>query len=824
VNESSNSVPQLDASQLLKFEVPKVEPRQLDLLAAHQWLHELSAAGVAISGDSGSGKSVLMRQLVEAAIDSGTGAVVIDPHGDLVDAIHRDCLARSPVVRDRVLYFAPGDDRIPIGPLNPLAIQPLQGETAYGYRARLDCRTVHAAHLTINCGGEQDFDEKPQLFRWLRNIYHAIALMGLSMAHSLRFLDFESDDYTKLIDAIPDNLLQSEFRLLYSMRPAEREVFCGSTRARLNNIFSNVVLKCHLGVPRNAINVQQLIQQRAIVLINLAPMGRLHEKFHTSILANLWVAEILHTVFSTPEADRQPMLLALDELPVFRASSDLITSALRQVRKMRLRFLLAFQGIHSFPLAKDDPLLRATSMCGSSFYFRHTDEDDALYFGGKLSLPDYDLLRPKFIHYEWEQYQDGHTIETLVDQSWQRAYGTTESQGVSDTDNWQESWAQATAMGTTIGTSQSRTDGQSTGITKSRVESTGQRIQEAVGKTFGRGGGINQSRTLSEATNEGEAHTKSKTESEGESNATSQQHATGTQESSGRQESTGTSRADAQNRAPNSEITSRTDSRATTRNEASSHQIGKSDVDTVGDSVTKSRQSSHGEADTINRGSSSSVADQAGTNESWDEKDTQTRTTGTDKAVADGRSSSQETNTSVGSGTSHGESHEQSETTGNATGGARAVSREQGTSITEGESTTHKQQLVPRMKWRSVLRFVEFMSRDEQKFEKARDLAVRPTGEAFHQIAGHSVSLVRIDLPEEKWKDAPRTLQMALTRYFASLPDNPLYHSPAVILEQQLAFAQELHEILMERYEPSNVSAIATLPLTQVPDDSPFSI
>ncbi|HQX51777.1 MAG TPA: hypothetical protein PLR25_17790, partial [Planctomycetaceae bacterium] len=601
-------------------------------------------------------------------------------------------------------------------------------------------------------------------------------------------------------------------------------VFCGSTRARLNNIFSNVVLKCHLGVPRNAINVQQLIQQRAIVLVNLAPMGRLHEKFHTSILANLWVAEILHTVFSTPEAERQPMLLALDELPVFRASSDLITSALRQVRKMRLRFLLAFQGIHSFPLSKDDPLLRATAMCGSSFYFRHTDEDDALFFGGKLSLPEYDLLRPKFVHWDEEQYQDGHTIETLVDQSWQRAYGTTDSRGVSDTDNWQENWAQSTGFGITSGSQQTQTVGQSTGVSNSRVESTGRRIQEAVGKTFGRGGGINQSRTLSDGMNEGEAHTKSNTESEGESDATSRHHAAGTPKSSGHQESTGTSLGDSQNRTRDFEITSRADSNASTRNAGLSHQTGTSAVETAGNTTTKSRQTSHGEADTINRGTNSSIADQSGTNASWDEKDTQTRTTGTDNALADGRSTSKEKSTSAGTGTSDSESHEKSESTGNAKGGARAVSHEQGTSFTEGESTTHKQTHVAVTKWRPVLRFVEFMSRDEQKFDKAKELATRPTGEAFHQIAGHSVSLVQIDLPEEKWEHAPKTLHKAMTRYFASLSTNPLYHAPAVILEQQLAFTHQLHEILQDHYEPAVVSVIATLPLTQVPDDSPFSI
>ena len=48
-----------------------------------------SAAGLALSGDSGSGKSNLMLVLMQALTDQGVGLTLIDPHGDLAADMER---------------------------------------------------------------------------------------------------------------------------------------------------------------------------------------------------------------------------------------------------------------------------------------------------------------------------------------------------------------------------------------------------------------------------------------------------------------------------------------------------------------------------------------------------------------------------------------------------------------------------------------------------------------------------------------------------------------------------------------------------------------
>jgi len=65
-----------------------------------------------VVGQTGTGKSTLLLRMAMADIDAGRGACVIDPHGDLVDAI----LDRFPEERAQdLVLFDPGDSERPVG-------------------------------------------------------------------------------------------------------------------------------------------------------------------------------------------------------------------------------------------------------------------------------------------------------------------------------------------------------------------------------------------------------------------------------------------------------------------------------------------------------------------------------------------------------------------------------------------------------------------------------------------------------------------------------------------------------------------------------------
>ena len=71
-----------------------------------------------IIGKTGSGKSHFIRYMVNQDVRNGKGVCVIDPHGDLADAV----LGSIPKNRiDDVIYFNPSDIDRPMG-LNMLEV------------------------------------------------------------------------------------------------------------------------------------------------------------------------------------------------------------------------------------------------------------------------------------------------------------------------------------------------------------------------------------------------------------------------------------------------------------------------------------------------------------------------------------------------------------------------------------------------------------------------------------------------------------------------------------------------------------------------------
>jgi hypothetical protein len=71
---------------------------------------------VYVIGQTGTGKSTLLRNLILQDIDDGRGVGFIDPHGDVAEEL-LDCI--PPHRTDHVAYFNPADLEYPVG-LNPL--------------------------------------------------------------------------------------------------------------------------------------------------------------------------------------------------------------------------------------------------------------------------------------------------------------------------------------------------------------------------------------------------------------------------------------------------------------------------------------------------------------------------------------------------------------------------------------------------------------------------------------------------------------------------------------------------------------------------------
>lgn len=416
-----------------------------------------SAAGIVFSGDSGTGKSNGMQVLLQKIIAARHGVTLFDPHGDLADDIEAYVASLPDSFRRRVIVIRYSDTSRITG-LNPLYVS-REGLNDTTYKARLASQVGHVSKILLHAFGERDFNGKPVLAKWTHRILTILATTGLTLADARHFFDVTSPIYQALTNAAPDFVAQLEMQQLADLRPADREDQIGSTKNRFLNFLMNPIVELALGMPSGHLDLQQAIQDRAIIVISLARGGVLRDE-DVEIFANLWLMEVLYAIYNTPRDQRVPHFVMIDELPTFRASFENITSALAQVRKFLCRFVVAFQGTQLFEDRQQDRLLNALiGQCDVHFYFRHKNPVDAKFFGEIIKLPSIDTKKVKQELRQQQQYQDGHDLVTLED--------TSESFSEADQDGGSSSDAVSNTDTSSTGTSE--TTGSSSGESTSRV-------------------------------------------------------------------------------------------------------------------------------------------------------------------------------------------------------------------------------------------------------------------------------------------------------------------------------------------------------------------
>ena len=359
------------------------------------------SAGVLLSGDSGSGKSHTMKLLAQHLIHSDCGLTFISPHGDDPEDLERFC-ASLPTTRRRKVIVVRYSDTTRITGMNPLFVD-RRGLEDVTYRARIASRVSHVSRIFLHAFGEKDFNGKPLMFRIFSIYLSTLALAGLTIPDIRHFFDTTSPVYRALVEAAPDFVSQLELEQLANLRPMDREDFIGSTKNRFLNSLRNPIVEYGLGKPDGHVDLQKAIRERSIIIINLDRGGVLREE-DVEIFANLWLHEILHAVYNMPRSERVPHFLMIDELPTFRSSYEVITSALAQVRKFQARFVVAFQGTQLFEERQQDRLLNAlVGQCNTHFYFRHKNPVDAKFFGEMIRLPDIDTKKVKHVLTQQQQ-------------------------------------------------------------------------------------------------------------------------------------------------------------------------------------------------------------------------------------------------------------------------------------------------------------------------------------------------------------------------------------------------------------------------------------
>lgn len=316
-----------------------------------------------VIGQTGTGKTVFLKNLIIQDIERGEGVCFIDPHGDAVEAI----LEHIPPSRtEDVIYFNPGDIARPLG-LNMLEYDPafpeqktfIINELLAIFNKLYDMKTV---------GG-------PMFEQYFRN---ATALVmddpasGNTLLEINRvFVDKKFRDAKLSRTANP--LVRTFWRDIAEKAGGESSLqnIVPYISSKFDSFLSNEIMRPIVAQERSAFRLREVMDQGKILLINLSK-GRLGE-LNSALIGLIMIGKILMAAFSrgdTPEERRRTFSLFIDEFQ--NVTTDSIESILSEARKYRLNLILA----HQFIGQLSDEIKKAVfGNVGSMAVFRVGSED-----------------------------------------------------------------------------------------------------------------------------------------------------------------------------------------------------------------------------------------------------------------------------------------------------------------------------------------------------------------------------------------------------------------------------------------------------------------
>lgn len=290
-----------------------------------------------IIGQTGTGKSTLLGNMVIEDIRAGKGLAVIDPHGDLVNTV----LGHIPQNRlEDVIYFDPGDLWRPLG-LNML---------------------------------DYNFDrpeEKTFIVNEMQGIFNKLFVaetMGPMfeqyMRNALLLLMEDMRNEPATLTEVPRVFTDAEYRqrkLSRIKNPVvvdfwEKEAVKAGGEASLanmapyitskfNNFIANDYIRPIISQTKSAFNFREVMDSGKILLINLSK-GRVGD-INAGLLGMIITGKILMAALSRvdiPEVDkRRDFNFYIDEFQNF--TTDSIATILSEARKYRLNLTVAHQFI-----------------------------------------------------------------------------------------------------------------------------------------------------------------------------------------------------------------------------------------------------------------------------------------------------------------------------------------------------------------------------------------------------------------------------------------------------------------------------------------------
>ncbi|MDO8561160.1 MAG: type IV secretion system DNA-binding domain-containing protein [bacterium] len=291
-----------------------------------------------IIGQTGTGKTAFMENMIRQDIEAGKGVCFIDPHGDTVEKI----LGLIPPHRlDDVIYFNPGDTAHPMG-LNMLEYDP-----RYPEQKTFVVNELFSIFQKLY--GAVPESMGPMFEQYFRNATMLVmddpssgnTLLEISRVMS----DKEFRDYK--ISKATNVVVKNFWTQVAEKAGGEGELknMVPYITSKFDVFLANEIMRPIIAQEKSAFNFREVMDNQKILLINLSK-GRLGD-LNSSLIGLIMVGKILMAALSRVDiADqeaRKDFYLYIDEFQNITTKS--ISTILSEARKYRLDLVIAHQFI-----------------------------------------------------------------------------------------------------------------------------------------------------------------------------------------------------------------------------------------------------------------------------------------------------------------------------------------------------------------------------------------------------------------------------------------------------------------------------------------------
>ena len=315
-----------------------------------------------VIGQTGTGKTGILLNMIRQDIENGDGVCYIDPHGSDIQKI----LSYIPKNRiDDVIYFDPASTARPMG-LNMLEFDPEKPEQKtlvinelLGIFSQLfDMKTAGGPLF------EQYFKNSAGLVMSDPSSGNTILEIGRVLSDK-KFRDMKLERCT--------NPIIKQFWKTAEATTGEQglENFVPYITSKFDTFISNEIMRPIIAQEKSSFNFREIIDKKKILLVNLSK-GRLGD-INANLLGLILVGKIQMAALSRADSygkDFPPFYLYIDEFQNFTTPS--ISSILSEARKYKLGLNVAHQYLSQL---SDDIKNAVLGNVGSMAVFRISSED-----------------------------------------------------------------------------------------------------------------------------------------------------------------------------------------------------------------------------------------------------------------------------------------------------------------------------------------------------------------------------------------------------------------------------------------------------------------